>query len=46
MPNEAGRIAKLRQQPLAGAPFWIVILVLWAVMELAWRWRRARARYS
>ena len=44
MQQEAGRIAKLRSQPLAGAPFWLIILVLWGVMELAWRWRRVRAR--
>ena len=43
---EAGKIANLGQKPLVGAPFWLVILVLWGVMELAWRWRRVRARIS
>ena len=46
MQREAGRITNLRQRPLAGAPFWLVLLVLWGVMELAWRWRRVRARIS
>jgi len=43
---EAGKIMNLGQKPLVGAPFWLVILVLWGVMELAWRWRRVRARIS
>jgi hypothetical protein len=46
MSQQAGRITKLRQQPIARAPFWIIILVLWGLMELAWRWRRVRARIS
>jgi hypothetical protein len=43
---DAGKITKLRQQPIAGAPFWIVLLVLWGLLELAWRWRKVRARFS
>jgi hypothetical protein len=43
---EAGKITNLGRKPLAGAPFWLVLLVLWGVMELAWRWRRVRARIS
>jgi hypothetical protein len=44
--HETGRISNLRQQPLAGAPFWLLLLALWAALELAWRWRRVRARIS
>jgi hypothetical protein len=44
--SAAARITNLRQKPLAGAPFWLVLLALWGVMELAWRWRRVRARIS
>jgi hypothetical protein len=43
---EAGKIANLGQKPLVGAPFWLVVLVLWGALELAWRWRRVRARIS
>jgi hypothetical protein len=43
---DVGRIKDLRQKPLAGAPFWLFLLVLWGVMELAWRLRRVRARIS
>jgi hypothetical protein len=43
---DVGRIKDLPQKPLAGAPFWLFLLVLWGVMELAWRWRRVRARIS
>jgi hypothetical protein len=46
MEREEGRITRLRREPIAGAPFWLVLLVLWGVMELAWRWRRIRARYT
>jgi hypothetical protein len=46
MQQETGRITRLRNQPLASAPFWLVLLVFWAVMELAWRWRRVRAHIS
>jgi hypothetical protein len=41
-----GRGAKLRHGPLAGAPFWLALLALWGLLELAWRWRRVRARLS
>jgi hypothetical protein len=46
MQQEAGRATRLRNNPLAGAPFWLILLALWGVMELAWRWRRVRARIS
>jgi hypothetical protein len=46
MEQEAGRVTRLGNKPLVGAPFWLVLLVLWGVMELAWRWRRARAQFS
>jgi hypothetical protein len=46
MQNGTGRIAKLRNDPLAGAPFWLLLLGLWAGMEVAWRWRRVRAWIS
>jgi hypothetical protein len=46
MSDEAGKITRLRQEPLAGAPFWLLLLVLWGFLELAWRWRRVRARIS
>ncbi len=46
MEDGIGRVAKLRRQPLAGAPFWLLLLVLWGLLEIAWRWRRARARFS
>ena len=38
------KLTRLRQQPLAGAPFWLFLLVLWGMLELAWRWRKLRAR--
>jgi hypothetical protein len=37
---------RLPNNPLAGAPFWLILLVLWGVMELAGRWRKVRARIS
>jgi hypothetical protein len=43
---QRGKITHLRQEPLAGAPFWLFLLGLWAVMEIAWRWRRVRAWIS
>jgi hypothetical protein len=46
MSSEEGRITRLRQGPLAGAPFWLFLLVLWGFLELAWRVRRIRARIS
>jgi hypothetical protein len=46
MQQEADRITRFRNQPLASAPFWLVLLVFWGVMELAWRWRRVRAHIS
>ena len=46
MQRDADRITRLRNKPLAGAPFWLILLALWGVMELAWRWRRVRARIS
>jgi len=46
MKQEAGRVRRLRSNPLAGAPFWVILLALWGVMELAWRWRKVRARIS
>jgi hypothetical protein len=46
MEDRTGRVAKLRHEPLAGAPFWLLLLVLWGLLEIAWRWRRARARFS
>ena len=46
MSDEAGRITRLRQEPLAAAPFWVLLLLLWGFLELAWRWRRLRARIS
>ncbi len=38
------KLTRLRQQPLAGAPFWLFLLALWGILELAWRWRKLRAR--
>jgi hypothetical protein len=38
--------AKLTHGPLAGAPVWLVLLALWGLLEIAWRWRRARAWIS
>jgi hypothetical protein len=38
--------AKLTRGPLAGAPVWLVLLALWGLLEIAWRWRRARAWIS
>ena len=46
MEDETGRVAKLRREPLAGAPFWLLLLALWGLLEIAWRLRRARARFS
>jgi hypothetical protein len=46
MSSEEGRITRLRQGPLAGAPFWLFLLALWGFLELGWRWRRIRARIS
>jgi hypothetical protein len=46
MPRDEDRITKLRHNPLTGAPFWLILLALWGVMELAWRCRRVRARIS
>jgi hypothetical protein len=46
MQQDEGRLTRLRNRPIATAPFWLVLLVLWAVMELAWRWRRVRALIS
>jgi hypothetical protein len=46
MQQEAGRGSRFRNSPLAGAPFWLILLVLWGVMEIGWRWRRVRARIS
>jgi len=46
MARDEGRITKLRSNPIASAPFWLVLLVLWGLMELAWRWRKVRARIS
>jgi hypothetical protein len=46
MEDGTGRVAKLWRQPLAGAPFWVLLLALWGFLEIAWRWRRARARFS
>jgi hypothetical protein len=46
MSSEEGRISRLRQEPLAAAPFWVLLLLLWGVLELGWRWRRIRARIS
>jgi hypothetical protein len=46
MEDNRGRVAKLPRGPLAGAPFWLLLLVLWGLLEIAWRWRRARARFS
>jgi hypothetical protein len=46
MSNEADKIRRLRQEPLVGAPFWLLLLMLWGFLELAWRWRRIRARIS
>jgi hypothetical protein len=43
---QRGRITRLRQEPIASAPFWLLLLGLWAVMEIAWRWRRVRAWIS
>jgi hypothetical protein len=40
------KIIHLRREPLAGAPFWLILLGFWAFMEIAWRWRRVRARFS
>jgi len=42
--GEMSKLTRLTQQPLAKAPFWLFLLVLWGVLEVAWRWRRARAR--
>ena len=38
------KLTRIRQQPLARAPFWLFLLVVWGVLELAWRWRRVRVR--
>ncbi len=46
MQDGSGRMKHLRRQPLARAPFWVFLLALWGVLELAWRWRRARAWIS
>ena len=46
MDDRTGRVAKLRDEPLAGAPFWLLLLALWGLLEIAWRWRRVRARIS
>ena len=46
MEDNTGRVAKLRREPLVGAPFWLLLLVLWGLLEIAWRWRRRRARFS
>jgi hypothetical protein len=46
MARDEGTITMLRSNPLVGAPFWLILLALWGVMELAWRWRRVRARIS
>ena len=46
MQQDAGRVERFRSQPLASAPFWLLLLALWAVLEIAWRWRRVRARIS
>jgi hypothetical protein len=46
MEDGTGRVAKLRREPLAGAPFWVLLLALWGLLEIAWRWRRARAWIS
>jgi hypothetical protein len=43
---QRSRITQLRQEPLAGAPFWLLLLGLWGLMEIAWRWRRVRAWIS
>jgi hypothetical protein len=45
MEDRTGRVA-LRDEPLAGAPFWLLLLALWGLLEIAWRWRRVRARIS
>jgi hypothetical protein len=46
MEDGTGRLAKLRNEPLAAAPFWLFLLALSGLLEIAWRWRRARARFS
>jgi hypothetical protein len=46
MEDGTGRVAKLRREPLAGAPLWLLLLAVWGLLEIAWRWRRARARFS
>jgi hypothetical protein len=46
MQHEAGRVTRLRNNPMAGAPFWLILLALPGVMEVAWRWRRVRARIT
>jgi hypothetical protein len=44
MQTNTSKLTRLRQQPLPGAPFWPFLVVLWGILELAWRWRRVRAR--
>jgi hypothetical protein len=44
MHTSTSKLMRLRQQPLASVLFWLLLVVLWGILELAWRWRRLRAR--
>jgi hypothetical protein len=46
MQTNTSKLTRLWQQPLTGALFWLILLVLWGILELAWRWRKVRARIS
>ncbi len=44
MQTNTRNLTRLGLHPLARAPFWLFLVVLWGILELAWRWRKLRAR--